>query len=155
MFEDHIWLRQLHDQFADERQRSRFTFVEVQEYRQEIAVLWNDDCAKEMNARFLNAMAESSEASLEAMRIQSEALARCRLDLENAHEFFNTAIDTSAVMHRHLEDARSSFRTIESQLNHGMAEFRVTDDNAAQADQLATEAEMAGNRAESAASYHD
>ncbi len=155
MTEDHYWLTQQNERFAEEIQRSRLSFAEALDYRREITGVWNDSCARDVNGRFLNAMEDGGMASLDAMRRQQAALSRSSAEMLKAHEFFKIATATSAAVIRPTEEARSSFRTIESFLNHEMAEIRTADSHAEQTDRLIAEADRVGSSAEEQANYRD
>ncbi len=153
MTEDHIWLRQQHNLLYEEIQRSRLYFAEAQEYRQNIAGIWNDACAHEVNSRFLNPMSEEASASLESMRLQHEAMVMCVNELSNAFRSFKAAVDNSILVNRHLDETRSIFRTIESFLNLEMAEIGTADGYADRARRLTDEADRIGDLAVSESSY--
>ena len=154
MTEDHIWLRQQHGRLADEIQRCRLFFAELLDHRKEIAALWNDACANEMNGRFLNPMAEEVTVSLESMQLQHEALVSCGTELVEAYHSFAEATEASVAVQGHMDESAAVFRTIESFLNQAMSEARSADGHADRADQLADEAEKIGDSAESESSYN-
>jgi hypothetical protein len=153
MTEDHLWLGQQHAWLADEVQRCRLFFAEAQAHRAEVAPLWNDACAREMNGRFLDPQATEAAASLERLRIQHEALVGCGFALTEAGSAFATTTSVSLAVQRNLEEGAALFRNIESYLNQATAEMRTSAGHADRADQLADEADVAGNSAESESSY--
>lgn len=153
MTEDHLWLGQQHARLADEVQRCRLFFAEAQAHRAEVAPLWNDACAREMNGRFLNPQATEAAASLELLQLQHEALSGGGVALTEAGSAFAAATGESLAVQRHLEEGAALFRTIESYLNQAFAEMQTSAGHSDRADQLGDEADSAGNSAESESSY--
>ena len=153
MNEDHAWLCQQDEHLSDEIHRCHHSFMELQEHRKEIAALWCDACARELNGRFLNPMTEEASASLEGLRDQCDALSQCAARLTEAYRAFSESADASRSVQRLLEDSAAMFRTIESFLNQAENERNVADGHALRANQLADEADCAGNGTQSASQY--
>ena len=155
MNEDHLWLQQQHASLAEEVQRCRLFFAELQEHRKEIAAVWNDACANELNGRFINPMAEEAAAGLECIRLQHEALVVCGGLLVEAYGSFVKASEASAAVQGHIDESAAVFRTIESFLNQAVSEMRTADGHANRSEQLIADAASAGNSAQSESSYRD
>jgi hypothetical protein len=147
MTENHIWLNQQHTRFRDEIKRSGMSFAMAQECRSDISLLWNDACAREVNGRFLDKIADQGAASLNALELQHEMLTICAGKLANADRSFLAATKASEQLHGHIEDTAVVLRTIQSYLDRSVIEVRTAMDHVTKAHQLARAADEAGNSA--------
>lgn len=147
MIENQVWLGQQHVRLRENIQRAAMSFAIAQEWRNDIALLWNDACAREVNGRFLGKMAEQAASCLNALELEHEMLMLCATKLETAQLSFITAIKASGQLHAQIENTAAALRTIQTYLDRSTSEARAANDHVTKAYAMAAAADQAGNSA--------
>jgi hypothetical protein len=147
MTEDQTWLQVQQARFAEEIQRARYFLNDVREQREEIAGFWNDACAREINGRFLDAMASEADAALNALSSQHTSLDIARSELVDAYMAFIAATRATTSIRGYIDESAAIFRTLETFLNQSSSELDSAKSHTENAIRLVEEADRAGNSA--------
>lgn len=68
--EDVRWYERLISDFAEERWRAKQISRELQEYRNDLHLQWNDEASRELNGRYLNPHEDESNEMFQALQEQ-------------------------------------------------------------------------------------
>lgn len=90
--------------------RMRRHSQDLQELRGSIRGLWDDDAAREINARFLNPHQEDARRISTALQAQNDALEQSKAHVQTAVEHEGKAKEFAVVVKRSLEYAAEETR---------------------------------------------
>ena len=155
MSADLAWLRQ---QFSMAYATARAAVAQathVAEHRQDMAGMWNDQCGRDMAARFLNPIATARGSAEAALTEQHAHLDAGHAQLDAARSAALVCSDLSREIEMLVEEASSLSRILESLENESTTRLHDSEKLVAASRDLVRQADGAGNSTPDETDYSD
>lgn len=107
------WLSNCVTDSRSSAKRAQFDLDSLQEFRREVAGVWNDSFSTEMSRRYFDPLAEDAAISVSELSCQIECLEKCVISLDQTTTAIISADEASVKIEQSISEAAGIFRGID------------------------------------------